>query len=91
MITLSIILAVVIVTSFFVIRNLIKQAEKLEDIQVEYEKFINKQSEAINICNERLKQIDSRGIFKSDDEIGFMYEQIKELQRILSKFRVDKL
>ena len=48
MTTLSIILAVVIVTSFFIIRNLLKQIEKLEDIQTEYEKFINKQSDAIN-------------------------------------------
>jgi hypothetical protein len=30
-------------------------------------------------------------IFKSDDEIGFMYEQIKDLQKILSNFRIDKL
>ena len=48
MTTLSIILAVVIVTSFFMIRNLLKQIEKLEDIQTEYENFITKQSEAIN-------------------------------------------
>jgi hypothetical protein len=36
-------------------------------------------------------KIDERGIFKQDDEIGFMYEQIKELQRVLSEFRIDKL
>jgi hypothetical protein len=45
----------------------------------------------IEISDEKLKKIDERGIFKSDDEIGFMYEQIKELQRILSNFRIDKL
>ena len=39
-ITLSIILASVIVISFFIIRNLLKQAEKLEDIQTEYENFM---------------------------------------------------
>ena len=88
MITLSIILAVVIVTSFFIIRNLIKQAEKLEDIQTEYENFINKQSEAINICNERLKQIDSKGIFKSDDEIGWFWEELKKIQDALNEFTI---
>ena len=88
MVTLSIILAVVVVTSFFIIRNLIKQAEKLEDIQTEYENFISKQSEAINICNERLKQIDSKGIFKSDDEIGWFWEELKKIQDALNEFTI---
>ena len=56
MITLSIILAVVITTSFFIIRNLIVKNEKLED-------FISKQSEAINACDQRLKQLDDKNIF----------------------------
>ena len=41
MITLSIILAVVITTSFFIIRNLVQKNEQLED-------FISKQSDAVN-------------------------------------------
>ena len=86
MITLSIILTIVIITSFFVIRNLIKQAEKLEDIQTEYENFLTKQSEAINSCNVRLKEIDDRGIFKSDDEIGWFWDEIKKIQEALNEF-----
>ena len=88
MLTLSIILTVVIVVSFFIIRNLIKQAEKLEDIQTEYENFINKQSEAINACNVRLKEIDDRGIFKSDDEIGWFWEEMKKIQDALNEFTI---
>ena len=79
MTTLSIILAVVIVTSFFMIRNLLKQIEKLEDIQTEYENFITKQSEAINTCDQRLKQIDDRGIFSGDDQIGWFWDDIKKI------------
>ena len=60
--------------------------EKLEDIQTEYENFISKQSEAINACNERLKQIDSRGIFKSDDEVGWFWEEMKKIQDALNEF-----
>ena len=71
--------------------NLLQKNEKAEDIIVSYQEFINNLSEEINKSDKRLEQIDQRGIFKSDDEIGFMYEQIKELQRILSNFRVDKL
>jgi predicted PurR-regulated permease PerM len=88
MITLSIILAVVVVTSFFIIRNLLKQIEKLEDIQIEYENFITKQSEAINASNQRLNQIDDRGIFRSDDEIGWFWSEIKRIQDALNEFTI---
>ena len=86
MTSLSIILAVVIVTSFFMIRNLLKQIEKLEDIQTEYENFITKQSEAINACDQRLKQIDDRGIFSGDDQIGWFWDDIKKIQEALNEF-----
>ena len=86
MITLSIILTVVVITSFFIIRNLIKQTEKLEDIQTEYENFITKQSEAIEICNQRLNKVDDKGIFRSDDEIGWMFKEFLKIQEALNEF-----
>ena len=79
MLTLSIILAVVITTSFFVIRNLIKQTERLED-------FITKQSEAIVACGNRLKQLDQKGTFHADDEIGFFFKSVEEIQEALNEF-----
>ena len=86
MLTLSIILTVVIVTSFFIIRNLLKQTEKLEDILKGYEDFIEKQSEAIIAIDARLKEIDDKGIFHSDDEIGWFFKEIKKLQEALNEF-----
>ena len=86
MITLSIILTVVITVSFFLIRNLIKKNEKLDDILIGYEAFIEKQSDAINTCEERLKQVDDKGIFRSDDEIGWFFKEIKNLQEALNEF-----
>ena len=79
MITLSIILAIIITTSFFIIRNLIVKNEKLED-------FISKQSEAINACDQRLKQIDDKGIFYADDQIGFFFKEVQKIQEALNEF-----
>ena len=79
MITLSIILAVVITTSFFVIRNLLKQTERLED-------FITKQSEAVVACGNRLKDLDQKGTFHADDEIGFFFKAVEEIQEALNEF-----
>ena len=72
-IVLSIILTLVITSSFFVIRNLIKKSERLED-------FITKQSEAITACDVRLKQLDQKGSFIADDEIGFFFKEVEKIQ-----------
>ena len=79
MITLSIILAIVLTTSFFVIRNLIIKNERLED-------FISKQSEAINACDQRLKQIDDKGVFYADDQIGWFFKEVQKIQEALNEF-----
>ena len=79
MITLSIILAVVLTSSFFIIRNLIKKNEILED-------FIVKQSEAIKACDQRLQQVDNKGIFYADDEIGWFFQEVQKIQEALNEF-----
>ena len=79
MITLSIILTLVITASIFIIRNLIMKNEKLED-------FITKQSEAITACGVRLKQLDQKGSFIADDEIGFFFKEVEKIQEALNEF-----
>ena len=79
MITLSIILTVVLTASFFIIRNLIVKNERLED-------FITKQSEAITACDKRLKEIDDKGIFYADDQIGFFFKEVQKIQEALNEF-----
>ena len=79
MITLSIILAVVITVSFFIIRNLLQKNEQLED-------FISKQSEAINACDTRLKQLDDKNVFYADDQIGFFFKEVQKIQEALNEF-----
>ena len=85
------ILGVLVVVLGFTTFNLLRKNEKQEDILASYITYLDQLSRIIEVSDEKLKKIDERGIFKSDDEIGFMYEQIKDLQRILSNFRIDKL
>ena len=85
------VLGVLVVVLGFTTFNLLRKNEKQEDILAGYITYLDQLSRIIEISDEKLKKIDERGIFKSDDEIGFMYEQIKELQRILSQFRMEKL
>ena len=85
------VLGVLVVALGFTTFNLLKKNEKQEDILAGYITYLDQFSKIIELSDERLKKIDERGIFKSDDEIEFMYEQIKELQRVLSNFRIEKL
>ena len=45
---------------------------------------ITEQSEAINACDRRLKEIDNKNIFYADDEIGWFFE---EVQKMRSKYK----
>ena len=80
-IILVILLTLSVSFSFVAIRNLIKKNEMMED-------FINKQSEAIAACDTRLKQIDQKGVFYADDEIGWFFEEVKKIQEALNEFRM---
>ena len=80
-IILIILLTLSVSISFVAIRNLIKKNEMMED-------FINKQSEAIAACDTRLKQIDQKGVFYADDEIGWFFEEVKKIQEALNEFRM---
>ena len=85
------ILGILVVVLGFTTFNLLRKNERQEYILTGYMKYLDEISKTIEFSDEKMKKIDSQGIFKSDDEIGFMYEQIKELQKILSNFRIDKL
>jgi hypothetical protein len=76
---LSILLTLVLVTSFFIIRNLLLKNENLVD-------FIAKQSDAINACDLKLKEIDAKGMFEADDSIGWFFKAVKEIQASLNEF-----
>ena len=80
-IILVILLTLSVSFSFVAIRNLIKKNEMMED-------FINKQSDAIAACDARLKQIDQKGVFYADDEIGWFFEEVKKIQEALNEFRM---
>ncbi len=80
-IILIILLTLSVSFSFVAIRNLIKKNEMMED-------FINKQSDAIAACDTRLKQIDQKGVFYADDEIGWFFEEVKKIQDALNEFRM---
>jgi ABC-type Fe3+-hydroxamate transport system substrate-binding protein len=67
-ITISILSVLVVILGYTTL-NLLKKNEKAEDIINNYESYINKFSDKLNKSEQKLKEVDARGAFSSDDEI----------------------
>tara|TARA_R110000796_G_scaffold182264_1_gene298819 strand:+ start:2478 stop:2753 length:276 start_codon:yes stop_codon:yes gene_type:complete len=91
MIVTIVILAILVVSLGYTTFNLLRKTETAEDIVVNYLIYLDKISKVIEISDKRLKKVDSKGTFKSDDEVGFFFEEIKQIQEILNDFNLKKL
>ena len=69
---------------------LIRKTNKLEKVIVDQQQYIDAISIIINDSNETIKQLDNRGAFESDDEVGTFFRNIKEIQNILNDFNLRK-
>ena len=83
-------LSVLVVILGYTTINLLRKNEKQEDVLVSYMEYLDKLSRVIEASDKKLKEVDARGIFEKDDEVGFIYEGIKEIQDILNEFKVKK-
>jgi len=83
-------LSVLVVILGFTTLNLLRKNEKAEDILVGYLEYLDKISRVIEAADAKVKQIDIRGSYESDDEIGFFFKQIKKIQEILNEFQLKK-
>ena len=91
MILTIVILSILVVTLGFTTFNLLRKNEKQEDILAGYMTYLNKISDTIEVADQKLKEVDQRGAFKSDDEVGFVFEQIKTIQTILNAFIIKEI
>lgn len=91
MLILVCILLVLVVVLGYTTFNLLRKNEKQEDILRGYMTYLNKFSEIIDYSHKKLKEVDAKGSFESDDEVGFFFQQLKALQEILDTFNVKNL
>ena len=98
MITLTVILSLMVVILGYTTFNLLRKLEKQEDvinnqatILASYLSYLNKLSDIIEFSDKKLKEVDNKGSFASDDEVGFFFEEIKQIQGTLNQFKVKNL
>ena len=83
-----IILSVTTLVLGFTTWNLLRKNERQEDVLVSYLEYMNDLSKIVEHSADRLNKIDDKGTFKSDDEIGWFFEEILTIQSRLNKFRL---
>jgi hypothetical protein len=88
MIITIIILSLIIVVLGFTTYNLLKKNEKCEDVIKSYEDYMVNLSTTIEFADAKLKEIDSKGTFEGDDEVGFFFKTLQFLQEQLNNFKV---
>ena len=91
MISLIIILGLAVVILGYTTFNLLKKNERQEDILSGYMIYLNKISEIIEMSDKKLKEVDARGHFQSDDEVGFFFQSVKQIQEVLNNFKIKNL
>lgn len=77
-----IVLGIIIGILLYMIRNLLKQTEELDDM------VINTRMETRNKVKDtlqKMKDMDLRGAFESDDEVGVVFNDIKTIIEDLEK------
>ena len=84
------ILGLLVVVLGYTTFNLLRKNEKAEDIILSQNIFINKFSEQIDTSQKRLEEIDEKGTFQGDDEIGWFFNEVKILQNNLSRFKINQ-
>jgi 5,10-methylenetetrahydrofolate reductase len=89
MISLIILLIIIIGILGYTSYNLFTKVEKLEQMVDSQDQYIQRFSNAVGVTNKKLEDIDEKGSFKSDDEIGWFFESLKTLQSELNDFNID--
>lgn len=87
-ITIIIILSLFVFLFGYICYNLFKKVERLEDVVLSQDEFIQSFSNEVNRADIKLKEIDEKGSFQSDDEVGWFFEGLKEIQSRLNNFNL---
>lgn len=67
---------------------LISKNNKLEKALISQQQYIDAISIIIEDSNTTIQELDNRGAFEADDEVGTFFKNIKEIQTVLNQFNI---
>jgi hypothetical protein len=84
------IISTLFIVAIYACYNLSKKTERLEKIVDEQDQYITSISELIELSNKKIGESEIASAFKADDEIGFFFETLQEIQIQLNSFKTRK-
>lgn len=89
------ILSILVVVLGFTTFNLLRKVEQSEDelkrrqdAIISYQEYINGLGSTVEFMTKRIDEVDAKGTFKSDDEVGFFFERLKMLNDMLRPYNI---
>jgi len=79
--TLEIIITVLSIFTCFISYLFVLSLKRIN----QYENFIIQLQQIVEYATEKMKTVDASGHYESDDETGFFFEQLKELQALFNE------
>tara|TARA_Y100000766_G_C18711618_1_gene509369 strand:- start:269 stop:577 length:309 start_codon:yes stop_codon:yes gene_type:complete len=76
---IEIILGSLVIVLGYITFNQMKKIEYYEDYVSQYEEWITVLSERIEEADIKLREIDDKGTFESDDEVGYFFDFLKRM------------
>jgi hypothetical protein len=76
-----------LVASCYATFNMFRKMEQLEKIVDQQNQYITNISELIELSNKKIGESEVAQAFKSDDDIGFFFETLQEIQTQLNSFK----
>ena len=86
MLVAIIILSILVIVLLVAVRNLLIKVEKYEDVTVDQTEYLQNISNIISDSQKHLRNLDEKGVFQADDEVGYFFEQIKNVQKELNRY-----
>ena len=74
---IEIILGLVVIFLSVVVFYALKRINQYEELLIEFQQIVQ-------FSSDKLKQVDSKGTFESDDDVGFFFQEIQNIQKLLN-------
>ena len=84
------ILVGILLLFIYILRNLLIKVEKYEDVTVDQTAYLQRISDIIRDSQMHLRKLDEKGVFQSDDEVGYFFDKLKEIQKELDTYMLPE-
>ena len=84
------VLVVIVLIFSYIIRNLLVKVEKYEDAVSAQTRYLQNISNLIGDSQKHLNSLDEKGVFQADDEVGYFFDQMKNVQKELDRYMLPE-